>query len=87
MSTLEKVRALFVPGETVECVENTYIPDRAGRRFVIGTVGKSVWSPSGEGNYRGSFPTRAGDVVSVDETSATWKIGRGEHTVTYRRVG
>lgn len=91
MTTLEKVRALFVPGGLVTCVENTYHRENGkleyiGRVWEVGKVGKTVWSPR-HGAFRGQFPARAGDVVSVTETEATWKIGRGDHTVTYRKGG
>lgn len=86
MTTIEKVQALFVEGSTVECVENTYIPARNGTRWLVGEVGKSYWCPADGSNFRGSIPTRAGDVVRVDEKSATWRIGRDDHTVTYARV-
>jgi len=91
MTKLDQVRALFVPGEQVECVDNTYHRsggrmDYIGRVWVVGTVGKTVWSPDGDENFRGTFPTRASDVLSVDADSATWRIGREDHTVTYRRV-
>lgn len=82
---IDKVRALFEPGGTVECVENTYIPARNGQVFAVEAVGKTVWRPT-ESGFRGTFPTRAGDVLHVDEDRATWRIGRGEHTVTYRRL-
>lgn len=85
MTTLDKVRALFNPGGVVMCVENTYIPDRNGTRYGVIKVGKSVWTPD-EPGFRGTFPARARDVLHVDETSATWRIGLDDHTVTYRRI-
>jgi hypothetical protein len=99
MTKLEQVRALFVPGETVVCTDNTYHRMHGdpngyiGRVWTVGTVGKSVWSPADDGNnFRGTFPTRAGDVLAVDDVSATWLLGRvhpetGEpHTVTYAKA-
>lgn len=88
---VEQVRALFVPGEQVECVENTYFrshgrEEKALRTWTVETVGKTVWSPAGDEAWRGTFPTRARDVLHVDEASATWRIGREDHTVTYRKV-
>jgi hypothetical protein len=90
MSTIDKVRALFVPGDQVECVENTYLRARGGeekalRRWTVGAVGKAVWRPADDAAWRGTFPTRAADVLHVDEQQATWKI-RGDYSVTYRRV-
>lgn len=89
MSKLGDVRALFVPGEQVECVANTYWREEGAlRTWTVDRVGKSVWFPknkSGE-NWRGTFPTRAADVLDVNAESATWRIGRGDHTVTYRKV-
>lgn len=86
MNKVDLVRALFVEGETIECVENTYIPKRNGSRWVVGKVGKSYWRPASGENFQGNIPTRAGDVVAVDERSATWRIGRDDHTVTYAKA-
>src|SRR5690348_8141281 len=84
MSKIDEVRALFVPGETVTCTENTYAREKGrgdfiGRTWIVDSVGKSVWAARGDGNWRGTFPTRVSDVISVDDESATWKIGRGDH--------
>lgn len=91
MSTLDRVRALFVEGGRIECVDNTYHRERGkteyiGKVWEVGKVGKTVWEPLGDKRFRGTFPSRAGDVLAVDETEATWKIGRDDHTVTYRRL-
>jgi hypothetical protein len=97
MSKLDDVRALFVSGEKVRMVENTYHraggrTEMIGRVWTVGNVGKSVWTPIDPNprgvvsGYRGTFPTRVRDVLSVDDHSATWLIGRGDHTVTYERV-
>lgn len=85
MNKLDQVRELFVPGEVIVCTENTYNPARNGSRWLVGEVGKTVWFPADGGSWRGSFPTRVGDVVAVDEDSATWKI-RDENTVTYAKA-
>lgn len=85
MNKVDQVRALFVEGEAVVCVENTYIPDRAGTVFEVTRVGKTVYDVS-DRKFRGTFPTRVSDVVSVDSERATWKIGRDNHTVTYAKV-
>lgn len=91
MNKLDAVRALFVEGEQVKCVDNTYHTERGfldyiGRVWTVGRVGKTVWYPIDEGNFRGTFPDRASDVLSVSDSSATWRIGRDDHTVTYERV-
>lgn len=87
MKTVDQVRSIFAEGAEVECVENTYIPKRNGQRWTVGAVGKSFWRPTGGDNFYGNIPTKAGDVIAVDAgVSATWKIGRDDHTVTYRRV-
>lgn len=94
MNAVAKVRALIEPGATIEVVENTYIPGQAGTRRVVGKwVGREAYDcfgPHRAGqeprDCRGAIPTRVKDVVSVDETSATFYLGRDEHTVTIRRV-
>jgi hypothetical protein len=91
MGKIDQVRALFTEGGTVECVANTYfaacgLEARALKTWRIAKVGKTVWSPTGDEAWRGTFPKRASDVVHVDETTATWRIGRDDHTVTYRKV-
>lgn len=90
MSKIDDVRALFVPGEQIRCAENTYHREKGntqfiGRVWVVEKVGKTVWFPNG-GGFRGTFPTRVSDVLDVNDTSATWKIDRDDHTVTYERV-
>ena len=92
MSKLDEVRALFPVGGVVECVENTYAAkqgfDRSGMRLTVERSGKTVCDTRGEDGkpFRNNLPTRVMDVVAVDDTSATWLLGRDDHTVTYRRV-
>lgn len=95
MSKVSEVREFFAGAETVECVENTYIPTRAGLRLRLTKVGRSVaagvqlnGADAGE-PFRLVLPTRVGDVVSVDPSSATYILDRKlerlkGHTVTYR---
>src|SRR4051794_37205274 len=63
------VRALFTDGALMECVANTYIPDRAGYRVRIERAGKTVALARGlDGKaFRCSMPTRVGDVLAVDD--------------------
>lgn len=86
MSKVDDVRALFVPGQYVRCVDNTYHDRHHGRIFKVGKVGKTVWYPENQYSFRGTLPTRVCDVVSVDDSQATWRIGRDDHTVTYERL-
>lgn len=92
MSALDQVRKLFPTGAVVECVENTYIPQRAGSVVTITRGGKTVCDARMGGKpFRMSLPTRVRDVVHVTENTATWLLGdqpvrlRG-HSVTYRSV-
>jgi hypothetical protein len=88
MNAIDRVRALFVEGEEVECVRNTYIPDRDGQRRRVVKVGRTVVECECDGKpYRMELPTRVGDVVEVDEQQATWKMRPAGHTVTIRRIG
>lgn len=87
-SKLDQLRALFPVGAVLECVENTYIQGRHGDGLqTITRAGKSFCDCEKDGKpYRMTLPTRVRDVVAVDADTATYKLGRGEHTVTYRRV-
>ena len=102
---MNKVRAAqqFFDGvEVILTVENTYRPGLNGTRRQITRVGKSFYDaklldassdgtqPAGR-SCRGVIPTRAGEVISVTDSEATFRLGApgtwiGEHHVTYRKV-
>jgi hypothetical protein len=69
MNTLDRLRARLTVGTVMECVENTYIPDRAGGTITFTRVGKSTaeatWSQR-EGVYGVSLPVRVRDVTWLD---------------------
>ena len=97
MTTLDKVRALFEEGATMETVENTYRPVLNGSKRRLTSVGRTVFSyevldgaHAGE-KGRSEFPKRARDVVSLTDDTVTYKLGlpasaKGDHTVTLRKV-
>jgi hypothetical protein len=94
MRTLDAVRALFPLGATVEVIENTYRPVLNGStRRVIGMRKSSldVELLSGHdtgkpGGFVMALPARAGDVLSLSDDTVTFRIGRGEHTCTFRVI-
>lgn len=93
MRTLEEVRELFPIGAVIECVENTYRPVLNGSRRRVTGVRKSsldVEVLSGHGAGKPGFvmalPARAGEVLSLCYDTVTFRIGRGEHTCTFRVI-
>jgi hypothetical protein len=94
MRTLEEVRELFPLGAVVECVENTYRPVLNGSTRRVTGVRKSsldVELLSGHdagkpGGFVMALPARAGDVLSLSDDTVTFRIGRGEHTCTFRVI-
>ncbi len=90
MSTLDQVRALFPLGAEVECVENTYRPECNGTRRRITRVqkqrlGAEVLTGPGVGRpFDMVLPVRARDVLELTGEQVRFRLGRGEHTVTYR---
>lgn len=89
---LQRAQAFFNVGDVLEQVENTYIPSMDGSIRRVEKVGKSYYECTivrgkHEGKpYRGGIPTRARDVVAVNDHTITTRIGRDDHTVTLRRV-
>lgn len=85
--TLSAFKQRIHAGTVLRCVENTYIPRRAGMLATITKPGVNVFSAEMDGkSYRMEFPTRARDVVSASADQVTYKIGRDEHTVTWEIV-
>jgi hypothetical protein len=74
---------------TITCVENTYIPDRAGTTRQLAKVGK-CYAEAGE--FRVTLPVRIADIEWLDADTARWALNNPRrpvarldgHTVTYR---
>jgi hypothetical protein len=92
MTTLDKVRALFPLGAEVECVDNTYRPELNGTSRRITRVqkqrlGVEVLSGPGVGEpFDMVLPSRARDVIELTADRVKYRLGRGEHTATYRVI-
>lgn len=70
-------------GTQMECVENTYIPSRAGLQVTVTRPGKTTIG-CGRG-YNINPPKRVSDVVALTEDSITYKLAHREgHTVTWK---
>jgi hypothetical protein len=101
MSKIRDAQGFFSDAQVIVTVENTYRPALNGARRRVTHVGKSFFEgvlldSSSDGKseagqpFRGIIPTRAGDVIRVTDTEATFRLGmlgtpRGEHHVTYRK--
>jgi hypothetical protein len=90
VSALAAVRDLFPEGSTIECVQNSYIPRRAGCRLVVTKAGATYREGllDGSEQFRLRLPARARDIMafSPDERCITYLIGREMHTATWREV-
>jgi hypothetical protein len=90
LNAVEEARELFARADVVECLENTYIPGREGLRLKLRKVGRTVVVGIQENGDRAgepfhlTFPKRVRDVVDVTNSQVTYRIGRKDHTVTYR---
>jgi len=76
-------------GAVVECLENTYIPSRAGMRGTVSRPGKTSigLAFTGVNGYRMSRPQRVSDVLELTEDTITYRMAEREgHTVTWRIV-
>ncbi|MDP2662648.1 MAG: hypothetical protein Q8R28_18170 [Dehalococcoidia bacterium] len=87
MATLKTFKASVKAGDILRCVENTYIPEQNG------TLRHVVWNGAtvcfGEVNgkpFRMEWPKAARDVLEVTDTKITYRLRRGDHTVTLERV-
>jgi hypothetical protein len=93
MRTLETIRDLFPLGGIIECVENTYRPILNGSRRRVTGVRKSSLDvevlsgpDAGKRGFVMTLPARAGDVLTLSEDTVTFRIGRSEHTCTFRVI-
>lgn len=87
MTTLDTFKRSIRAGDVLVCIENTYIPSRAGQRLHITKAGPTVCFGDMDGKgYRLEWPKRVSDVLEISETRITYRIGRGEHTVTYEKA-
>lgn len=80
-------------GTRLICVSNTYLPVRNGVAFEIVKAGRSSFdlrqtdSPDADSRiFLLRAPGRVGDVVSLTSDTMTWRIGEGDHTVTWQRL-
>lgn len=79
----------WTTGTVVECVENTYIPGRAGVRGAVWRPGKTSigLAFAGEQGHRVSLPQRVSDVLELTEDAIKYRLPLREgHTVTWRIV-
>lgn len=97
MTLVQEAQAFFAVGNVFEQVENTYQPSSDGIRRRVDKVGKSFYDctpldgPHAGKPHRGSIPTRAVDVVALNDHTITFyldqKLERLKgHTITLRRV-
>lgn len=94
-SRVAQAQAWFEGVEVLTTVENTYQPRLNGKRRTITKLGKSYFEGAmlddvddrlkAGAPFRGHVPTRAADVVAISDTEITLRIGRDDHTVTYRK--
>lgn len=90
------IRAFFEQlkyGTVIECQGNSYRlemgTDLTGYRAMVTRPGKTSISLRGMGDdkpFHMSPPSRAGDVLAITADSITYKVGRGEHTTTWKLV-
>lgn len=94
-TALQLAHEFFREGDHLLQVENTYIPSMDGSVRRVAKVGRSFYDctivsggkPDRIGKaYRGNIPTRARDIVAVNDHTITHRIGRDDHTITLRRV-
>lgn len=87
MSGLQRFRDRLIPGVLLTCIENTWRPYRNGVEHRVtglncGLVG--CRRVTGEtGLITVTLPAQR-DFAWVDDNTATWKLGIGNHSVTYR---
>jgi hypothetical protein len=94
MTTYQIGRTFYdgMEGHLIETVENTYRPELNGMRSRVEKVGRTVIDirpidgPHAGKRFRGTMPKRASDVIAANDHTATFRIGRDDHTVTYRKV-
>jgi hypothetical protein len=97
---VSQARAFFADAEVLVTVENTYRPELNGCRRQVTKAGASYFhavllddvnerNPAGTVCH-GNIPTRAGDIVAIDDEQITCKLGDiprlAGHTVTMRKV-
>jgi len=75
----------LTPGTAMVCLENTYIPHRAGMVLVIDRQGKRAFDAHLEGEPERSFrlELRPG-LRMLDQDTYRAPIGRDDHTATWR---
>lgn len=78
-------RDRLTAGARVKCLENTYIPERAGLVATVATPGKtSIRLDAAGATSWMNFPARVRDVVALTRNTITYRIEhRGENTCTW----
>lgn len=95
-NTLELLRARLTPGAVLLCVENTYLPVRAGTTRTVTELktrcARVTWRDGKPGEM--ALPMRAMDVTWIDPDTVRWPLdptGKTRclagHTVTFRLPG
>lgn len=94
--SLAAFRDRLTTGTRLRCIENTYIPHRAGLEAIVTKPGKStvrLQATTSTGNIEAggtcwmSPPTRVRDVLAMTEDAITYLIDpatRGDHKATWR---
>lgn len=78
-------------GAVIECQGNTYRlamgTDLTGKRAMVKRPGKSSIGLEMDGKpFAMRPPTKVSDVTELTADSVTYKVGRGEHTTTWKLV-
>jgi hypothetical protein len=90
---IEEFTSQLTTGTVLQRGVNTYwqasSTPHEGHRYIITRAGKTTISLSacaGGKAFHLDLPRRLGDVLAVDRDEITYRIGRGEHTATWRIV-
>lgn len=77
-------------GTRLTCLDNTYNENAPGISGIVGKVGKTSIMLMRDDSFNTFWlnrPKRVGDVVDLTHNTITYKIGRDEHTATWRIDG
>lgn len=78
-------------GAVIECQGNSYRlsmgTDLTGKRATVSKAGKTSIELTMDGApFQMRPPARVGDITALTADSITYKVGRGEHTTTWKLV-
>lgn len=89
MKKTDRVHAMFHVGQTIYVVRNTHRPELNDSLRRITAINKTrmlcdvrTGPQAGATGLSMSLPQLARDIVAVTDSEVTYKLGRGEHTVT-----